>query len=300
MRGKPRTEAALIPADGSPTALMHGRERVIGVPYALPADLEEINRLDFQHYLLRHAFQGNYAAPIANPQSILDVGTGTGRWAIEMAQIFPSANVIGLDVKPPAVDERAQNNQGPDPRPANYAFAPGNVLEGLPFADGTFDFVHQRLLFSAIPHDRWPWVVAELARVTRPGGWVELVETLGFINGGPHIEQIRAWMGQFSARRGVDGRDGSRVEEFLRGAGLSNVVSRRVDLPTGAYGGRIGALLATDCISVFRGYGGIVVAQGYATQEHWDQMLAGVQADLNSPSIKCIIPFFIAYGQRPG
>jgi ubiquinone/menaquinone biosynthesis C-methylase UbiE len=43
-----------------------------------------MNRLDFQHFILRQAFKGNYAAPIRNPARILDVGTGTGRWATEM------------------------------------------------------------------------------------------------------------------------------------------------------------------------------------------------------------------------
>ncbi len=87
----------------APTRVMGGRQRVVGLPYTLPADMEEIDRLDFLHYMLRFAFQGNYAAPITNPGSILDVGAGTGRWAIEMAQAFPHARVIGLDVKPPAV-----------------------------------------------------------------------------------------------------------------------------------------------------------------------------------------------------
>jgi hypothetical protein len=116
--------------EGSPTAVMGGRERVVGLPYALPADIEEINRLDFQHYMLRFAFRGNYAAPLVNPAAILDVGTGTGRWAIEMAQLFPQANVIGLDVKPPAVDEQAERNRGMDVRPPNYRFVAGNLLEG--------------------------------------------------------------------------------------------------------------------------------------------------------------------------
>jgi ubiquinone/menaquinone biosynthesis C-methylase UbiE len=129
--------------------------RTMGLPYALPCDIEEISRLDFQHYMLRYALQGLYFAPLNNPSSILDVGTGTGRWALEMAQFFPRANVIGVDVNPPPADERAAT--GVDVRPPNYAFTPGNVLEGLPFEDEVFDFVHMRLLFTAIPSDRWPW-----------------------------------------------------------------------------------------------------------------------------------------------
>lgn len=286
--------------EGSPTAVMGGRERVVGVPYALPADLEEINRLDFQHYMLRYAFQGNYAAPIGNPMSILDAGTGTGRWAIEMAQLFPLANVIGVDIKPPAVDERAERSRQADPRPENYRFVPGNMLEGLPFPDGSFDFVHMRLLFTAIPHDRWPSVVNELVRVTRPGGWVELVDSIGLTNGGPHVELLMEWIRQLSSRRGVDLMDGGRIGDYVREAPLSNVQTHRVDLPTGRYGGRIGTLVATDFVSVCKGYAGMLAASGVATQEQIEAAVAGMQVDLNAPDCRCITPFFIAFGQRAG
>ncbi|MGO8946315.1 MAG: hypothetical protein ACLQUY_01365 [Ktedonobacterales bacterium] len=48
-RKKPVSMAqpGLMQLDGSPTMMIAGRERVLGVPYALPADMEEINRLDF-------------------------------------------------------------------------------------------------------------------------------------------------------------------------------------------------------------------------------------------------------------
>ena len=298
-RKKPSSDSSIMPQESAPTSLVAGRQRVVGLPYALPADMEEIDRLDFQHYMLRFAFQGNYAAPITNPKGILDVGAGTGRWATEMAQAFPNANVIGLDVKPPSVDERAMTGSGSDPRPPNYAFTPGNLLEGLPFADGSFDYVHQRLLFTAIPHDRWPWVARELTRVTRAGGWVEMVDSIGLANGGPNVEQLMDWIRQLSSRRGVDLMDGSRIGDYLRGAPLINQSARRVDLPTGAYGGRLGKLVATDFFSVCKGYGGVAASQGITTQEAWNATLERAQADLNTPQYQCVTPFFIAYGQRP-
>jgi hypothetical protein len=73
----------------SDDSVMYGRKRTWGVPYLMPTDLEEMNRLDFQHYMLRYALRGNYTTPVRNPGSILDVGTGTRRWAREMAQLFP-------------------------------------------------------------------------------------------------------------------------------------------------------------------------------------------------------------------
>lgn len=298
-RAETTSHSGAMLLDRSVTDMIAGRERVVGLPYALPADDEEINRLDFQHFMLRFAFQGNHAAPITQPESILDVGAGTGRWAIELARTFPDANVIGIDVKAPAVDENTDTLTNVDPRPQNYTFVMSNLLEGLPFADRTFDYVHQRLLFTAIPHDRWPSVAQELARVTRPGGWVELVDSIGLANGGPNVEQLMTWIRRLSSLRGVDLMDGSRIGQYLRSTSLAHQTARRIDLPTGAHGGRLGRMVATDFFSVCKGFGGIIIAQGITTQEAWDATLQRAQADLNTPANRCVTPFFIAYGQQP-
>ncbi|MDE3229722.1 MAG: methyltransferase domain-containing protein [Chloroflexota bacterium] len=294
----PRQRGAML-LDRPITDVVAGRQRVVGIPYTLPADDEEINRLDFQHYMLRFAFQGNFAAPLTAPTSILDVGAGTGRWAVEMAQTFPNANVIGIDVKPPAVDARGEMASHADPRPQNYTFILANLLEGLPFPDGSFDYTHQRLLFTAIPHDRWPGVAQELTRVTRPSGWVELVDSIGLANGGPNVELLMDWIRELSARRNVDLMDGARIGDYLRGAPLINQSVRRIDLPTGLHGGRLGKMVATDFFSVCKGFGGIVVAQRIASQNAWDTALERAQHDLNTSMIPCVTPFFIALGQKP-
>ena len=39
-------------------------------------------------------------APLVDPKNILDIGTGTGIWAIEMADQHPDATVIGTDLSP--------------------------------------------------------------------------------------------------------------------------------------------------------------------------------------------------------
>lgn len=40
-----------------------------------------------------------FLAPIGEkPKNILDIGTGTGIWAIEMADAFPETQIIGTDL----------------------------------------------------------------------------------------------------------------------------------------------------------------------------------------------------------
>lgn len=270
-----------------------GRRHLADAPYVLPHDDQEINRLDFQHYMLRYALRGNFAAPVASPASILDVGSGTGRWAMELATYFPDTNVVATDIVTPP-EETHPSVVGQEKRPQNYTFVPGNVLNGLSFADGSFDFVHMRLLIFAIPESAWPQVVNELIRVTRPGGWIELVETGPQQNGGPAMDMIVQWITEASMRRGVNPLIGPRIADYL--AGAANVSRRDIALPVGEYGGRIGKMAETDIFGVMGGVKPLVTSQGIASDDAYTAALAQARADINR--YRCTLPFYVAFGQR--
>jgi methylase of polypeptide subunit release factors len=57
--------------------------------------------MDLNHEILLQLLQGElHKSTIGKtPERILDVGTGTGIWAIDMAERYPSAEVLGLDLR---------------------------------------------------------------------------------------------------------------------------------------------------------------------------------------------------------
>jgi ubiquinone/menaquinone biosynthesis C-methylase UbiE len=259
-------------------------------PYLLPKDLKEVNRLDFQHYVLRALLKGNYVAPIEHPRQILDVGCGTGQWAYEMAREYPQALVVGLDV------EEAKN---PVSAPGNYRFVQGDVLKGLPFADNTFDFVHQRLLMFAIPAPAWPEVVKELVRVTAPGGWVELAEgSTVFAPMGPVTQQVKGFVDQLAALRGLDVGETmvESLDGYLREAGLVRVGRRVIDVPVGEWGGRIGALLALDFREAWTSLSGAAAARFQIPPEEWAAMVEAMMREWNE--YRTQTRGVVAYGQK--
>ncbi len=278
--------------------LFGGRRHLAAMPYPLPKDMGEINRLDFQHYLLRAGAGGNYLAPVQQSNDILDVGSGSGRWAMEVATTFPLARVIGMDLVPPAVDEASILGHGLDQRPPNYSFAPGNILEGLPFPDASFDFVHQRLLITAVPKDRWPSVIQELVRVTRPGGWVELAECGVPEAGGPGYMGLWGTWIKFLATRGVDFTLGHTIGQMLGGGGLTNVNQRVLYYPMGNWGGRIGRASATDCLAVGKALKPGVVAAGICSEIEYDRLYSLAENEFASRRGRGVLPFYIACGQR--
>ena len=61
----------------------------------------ELERIDIKHHVIMLLMGGNlHFAPLVNPKNILDIGTGTGIWAMEMADQYPDAMVIGTDLSP--------------------------------------------------------------------------------------------------------------------------------------------------------------------------------------------------------
>lgn len=69
----------------------HGR-------YPIPNDESEQNREDMLHTMMLEATDGRlfYAPIVSHPQKVIDLGTGTGLWAIESAPSFPPSPSTAL------------------------------------------------------------------------------------------------------------------------------------------------------------------------------------------------------------
>jgi ubiquinone/menaquinone biosynthesis C-methylase UbiE len=222
-----------------------GRRHRGDVPYLLPKDEKEFERLDYQHFILRQVLKGNIFAPVhqllRKPCHVLDVGCGTGRWGCEIAAAYSQTQVIGFDVED--ILRTAST-------PSNYQFYQGNLLDGLPFVTQQFHYVYQRLLVAAIPLDKWLWVMRELRRVTHSGGWVELVEMGNTFNqAGPATKQFLAWWGAISTSKGIDASKMSQIGQLLKQCSFSHVQTKTETLPVGSWGGRLGNLLAQDFLA---------------------------------------------------
>lgn len=56
--------------------------------YIYPNDEQELDRLDMQHHMFKMAMDGKlFQVPLQDPKKILDIGTGSGIWPIEMCMI---------------------------------------------------------------------------------------------------------------------------------------------------------------------------------------------------------------------
>jgi len=110
----------------------------------LPNDADEMDRLDLQHHLFLMTFGSKLAlSPIGEKlNKVLDVGTGTGIWAIDFADEHPEAEVIGVDLSPIQ----------PSFVPPNLKFEIDDVEEEWTW--GKFDYIHLRTMNASF--NDWP------------------------------------------------------------------------------------------------------------------------------------------------
>jgi ubiquinone/menaquinone biosynthesis C-methylase UbiE len=257
--------------------------------YLFPRHPGEVDRLDIQHYALRETLLANHLAPMEEPSRVLDVGCGTGQWGFEICQRFPAALVVGLDLMASKSEQ-----------PPRYRYVKGNVLQGLPFLDDQFDFVHQRLLVSGVPLLSWPELVAQLVRVTRPGGWVELVEVPWEIErAGPAAQRLVVLTRELTASLGLDtsGTVYQSLDEYLRSNGLVNVVRREVSVPVGEWGGQVGSLMVTDFRAGATRVCEVLQARGQLSAAEARHLIQDAQEEWEHGQLA--YPFVVAFGQKP-
>ncbi|CAG7852994.1 SubName: Full=Uncharacterized protein {ECO:0000313/EMBL:CCA72732.1} [Serendipita indica DSM 11827] len=127
----------------------------------------EFNRLDLQHEAVKLAFEGlnicseqvdRVLDPLGGQKSVLDLGSGSGVWCIEMAERYPHATILGVDIEP----------QDRSNVPPNYLFEVWDVNSGLEKFYGRYDLVHTRFTTGVFSNPQAALI--EMERCLKPGG----------------------------------------------------------------------------------------------------------------------------------
>lgn len=271
--------------DTQKNRLQRIKGRLLDKRYIMPRDWHELNRLNLRHRVAQRAGEKNiFANQVRNPQRVLDVGCGTGKWCQEIAHRFQHASVIGLDINRIPF-ERAQEERL-DPK---FQFVEANALRGLPFPNDFFDYVHARFASSFIPIPRWPLMITEMVRVIRPGGWLEIVE-----NGsppatiGPKQREITQATLVFFERLGIGFVDAS-LRGWLKNAGLIQVQQQDLALR--------GKGVARNMYLAVRNLRPSLLSHELMTAEQFDALTKGLEEEMLRYQVP--LPIVAVWGMKP-
>lgn len=105
---------------------------------------------------------------LAEHHRVLDFGCGCGHVITHFHKLYPKTRLYGTDIDEEAVSWCQQN--------LSHAgqFTVNGLSPPLSFADDFFDFVFANSIFTHLPEDMELAWLAELRRVTKPGGYVLL------------------------------------------------------------------------------------------------------------------------------
>ena len=159
---------------------------------------------------------------LAPEAKILDVGCGTGEFTWRCAELFPQAKVLGIDVLAQQIDYARRHHARLAPR---LEFREGDAF-ALDLPNDSFDLVACRHMLQSVPEPER--VIAELIRVTRPGGRLHLlVEDYGMIHAYPTRGDLDAFwqraMAGFAAHMHIDPRIGRRAWFELQRRGIQEL-----------------------------------------------------------------------------
>ncbi|KAF2146102.1 uncharacterized protein K452DRAFT_324137 [Aplosporella prunicola CBS 121167] len=269
--------------------------------YVLPNDEKEQDRLDLFHHIFRMILGGSlYCAPV--PETIhkaLDFGTGTGIWAIDLADEKPECEVLGTDISPIQ----------PGWVPPNCKFIIDDITQDWAYGP-VFDFIHGRGMGGTVSD--WDALYTEAFDSLKPGGWIEMQEyAIEYASDDGTLEKAKnltKWIDQLNEASASFGKDMNMAKKhkgLMEKAGFVNVREQVFKVPVGPWAKdkalkEIGKYTIIHTIEAVEPFTLALFSRvlGYSKDEI-DVLLAGLRKELRDPEIHIYTPFHFIYGQKP-
>ncbi|KAI0827516.1 S-adenosyl-L-methionine-dependent methyltransferase [Hypoxylon sp. FL0890] len=288
--------------------------------YPIPNDETEQNREEMKHvaileltryipsyfapllrYLIAYGYiRGkNFFAPIGDhPKKIIDLGTGTGTWAIEIADMFPSAEVVGCDLSPIQ----------PFWVPSNLRFIVDDIEDEWVHGDN-WDFVHIRQVFPALQDP--PGVCRQSCSHLKPGGWIEIQDFGGIVKCDDDTLPADSLLTKFHemtiealSKRGIRWTIANDMEQVLSDAGFVNIQCKKFKCPIGIWPKAkrlrlVGLYTKSACADLMDALAPRIFPMLSKSPQEMKEFLGSAHNELQTTDAHIYLDYFFWYAQRP-
>ncbi|KAH8175553.1 methyltransferase domain-containing protein [Sarocladium implicatum] len=270
--------------------------------YLMPNDDDEQDRMDMGHHIYRLMLGGElYLAPIPKDVGrVLDLGTGTGIWAIDFADEHPNAQVLGTDLSPIQ----------PKWAPPNCTFEVDDFESDWAFRH-PFDYIHARELGGCISDA--PKLFSKAYDALKPGAWFEINATRPgrfLSDDGTHelAKDAQFWMTNICEGAGRFGKPLDSAHEWaqqLKDAGFVDVKEEIRKVPCGPWPKdptlkEIGKVQLYQESQLIASYTPAIFSRVLGWEEAEIQVLmAKAKNDLKNSAIHLYLPVYFIWGRKP-
>ncbi|KAK6070845.1 methyltransferase domain-containing protein [Seiridium cupressi] len=268
--------------------------------YWLPNDATEQDRLDLQHVAWRCYMRGDlHWAPMIEPRYVLDVGTGTGIWALAFADKYPTAKVIGTDLS------RIQ----PWGRHPYVEWVQADAEDDWAYLPGRFDYVHFRMMMTCFQDPKT--VMRRAYEHLCPGGWIE------YQDGGADVychdtsslgTSIHRWLfmlKQGAKRLGRDLEAPQYYKQWLQDVGFIDIKETIIQVPGNPWPDDadlkdVGKWALADTNQGIEGLSLRILANGLGMPvSEILQLVAQVKTDMSDTRHRFYWTMRVVYGRKP-
>ncbi|CAG8648849.1 8634_t:CDS:2 [Ambispora leptoticha] len=190
-----------------------------------------------------------------------------------MARKYPKSDFVGIDFSPIFPTEGF---------PGNIKFVNSNFLDGPTFDDSYFDFTHQKFMSVSFTEQQWEkQVIPELLRITKPGGWIEIVEADIIVSTGKVTQRLMNGVRECFKSKGLNIQVGeSIIPQIIENTNaFSEIKKKKKSIPLGKKGGKSGQETLKFYTRAYDSARMLLSSSMNITPEHFDALVETVSIE---------------------